>query len=73
MLLESVEAVYETVPGWDQPTSGVTRYDDLPKEARDYVAYLEEKTGVEVGAVSTGPERSETIVRPGSRLEKLLG
>ncbi|MBE0658077.1 MAG: adenylosuccinate synthase [Bryobacteraceae bacterium] len=73
MLLESVEAVYETVPGWDQPTSGVTRYDDLPKEARDYVALLEEKTGVEVGAVSTGPERSETIVRPGSRLEKLLG
>jgi adenylosuccinate synthase len=73
MLLESVEAVYETVPGWDQPTSGVTRYDDLPKEARDYVAFLEEKTGVEVGAVSTGPERSETIVRPGSKLEKLLG
>jgi adenylosuccinate synthase len=73
MLLESVEAVYETVPGWDQPTSGVTRYDDLPKEARDYIAFLEEKTGVEVGAVSTGPERSETIVRPGSKLEKLLG
>jgi adenylosuccinate synthase len=73
MLLESVEAVYETMPGWDQPTSGVTRYDDLPKEARDYIAFLEEKTGVEVGAVSTGPERSETIVRPGSKLEKLLG
>ena len=73
MLLESVEAVYETVPGWDQPTSGVTRYDDLPKEARDYVAFLEEKTGVEVGAVSTGPERSETIIRPGSKLEKLVG
>lgn len=73
LLLEQVEAVYETVPGWDAPTSGVTRYEDLPKTARDYIAFLEEKTGVEVGAVSTGPERSETIVRPGSRLEKLLG
>lgn len=73
LLLEQVEAVYETVPGWDAPTSGVTRYEDLPKTARDYIAFLEEKTGVEVGAVSTGPERSETIVRPGSKLEKLLG
>lgn len=73
MLLESVEAVYETLPGWDQPTSGVTTYGELPKAARDYIAFLEEKTGVEVGAVSTGPERSETIIRPGSRLEKLLG
>lgn len=73
MLLESVEPVYVTMPGWSQATSGVTRYEELPKEARDYVAFLEEQTGVEVGAVSTGPERSETIVRPGSKLEKLIG
>jgi adenylosuccinate synthase len=73
LLLEQVEAVYETVPGWDAPTSGITRYEDLPRAARDYVAFLEEKAGVEVGAVSTGPERNETIVRPGSRLEKLIG
>ncbi|MCL4795776.1 MAG: adenylosuccinate synthase [Bryobacteraceae bacterium] len=73
LLLEQVEAVYETMPGWDAPTSGITRYEDLPQTARDYIAFLEERTGVEVGAVSTGPERSETIVRPGSKLEKLLG
>ncbi|MBE7544313.1 MAG: adenylosuccinate synthase [Bryobacteraceae bacterium] len=73
LLLEQVEPVYETVAGWDQPTSGITRYQDLPQATRDYVAFLEERTGVEVGAVSTGPERSETIVRPGSKLEKLLG
>ncbi len=72
LLLESVEAVYETVPGWDTPTSGIDDYGKLPKEARDYIAFLEEKTGVEVGAVSTGPERSETIVRKGSKLERLL-
>lgn len=73
LLLEQVEAVYETLPGWDAPTSGITRYEDLPQTARDYIAFLEERTGVEIGAVSTGPERSETIVRPGSKLGKLLG
>jgi adenylosuccinate synthase len=73
LLLEQVEPVYETMPGWDAPTSGITRFEELPQTARDYIAFLEERTGVEVGAVSTGPERSETIVRPGSKLEKLLG
>lgn len=73
LLLEQVEAVYETVPGWSTPTSGITSFDQLPKEAKDYIAFLEERTGVEVGCVSTGPERSETIVRKGSKLESLLG
>ena len=39
----------------------------------DYLAFLEERSGVEIGCVSTGPERNQTIVRRGSRLEKLLG
>lgn len=72
LLLEQIEAVYETLPGWAEPTCGVTSYDELPKNARDYVAFLEEQTGVEVGCVSTGPERMETIIRPGSKLEALL-
>lgn len=72
-LMEKVEAVYEMVPGWpDSPTAGVTSYEALPQQARDYIAYLEEKTGVEVGCVSTGPERNQTIVRAGSKMEKLL-
>jgi adenylosuccinate synthase len=72
LLLEQVEPVYETLPGWDDPTSGLTRYEELPKTARDYIQFLEERTGVQVGAVSTGPERSETIIRAGSKLEKLM-
>jgi len=71
-LMEQIEAVYEELPGWAEKTSGITSYDALPKAARDYVAFLEEKTGVEVGCVSTGPERNETIVRKGSKLERLL-
>jgi len=72
-LLEQVKAVYETLPGWHSPTAGITNYEELPAPAKDYIRFLEEKTGVEVGCVSTGPERNETIVRKGSKLEKLLG
>jgi adenylosuccinate synthase len=72
-LLAEVEPVYEQLPVWTAPTAGLTSYAELPAEARDYIAYLEEKTGVEVGCVSTGPERNQTIIRTGSRLERLLG
>jgi adenylosuccinate synthase len=71
-LLEKIEPVYEEIPGWKTPTSGITRYEDLPGAARNYIAFLEEKTGVEVGCVSTGPDRSQTMIRAGSKMEKLL-
>jgi adenylosuccinate synthase len=71
--VEALEPVYETVPGWEGKTAGVTRFEDLPEGARKYIDFLEEATGVEVGCVATGPERDETIVRPGSKLAKLIG
>jgi adenylosuccinate synthase len=71
-LIEELKPVYVTVPGWHSPTAGVTEYDQLPQPAKDYIKFIETQTGVEVGCVSTGPERSETIVRAGSKLEKLL-
>jgi adenylosuccinate synthase len=70
-LMEQIEPIYEELPGWTGST-GLTSYDALPQAARDYVAYIEAKTGVEVGCVSTGPERNQTMVRAGSRMEKLL-
>ena len=70
--LESIEAVYENVPGWNCSTRGLTNLDALPAAARRYLDFLQEKTEVEVGCVSLGPERSETIIVPGSKLEKLL-
>ena len=71
--IEQVEPVYESLPGWKTTTFGISDYEDLPAKAKDYLAYLEERTGVEVGCISTGPERNQTIVRPGSRFEKLIG
>jgi len=71
--LEKVEAVYECLPGWNSSTFGMASYGELPALAKDYLAFLEERTGVEVGCISTGPERNQTIVRAGSRFEKLIG
>jgi adenylosuccinate synthase len=71
--LEAIEPVYEMMPGWRASTRGTARFDDLPAEARSYLRFLEEQTGVEVGGVSTGPERNETILRAGSKLERLIG
>jgi adenylosuccinate synthase len=71
--MQAIEPVFEQRPGWRTSTKGVSNYKDLPQAARDYVQFLESCTGVEVGCVSTGPERMETMIRPGSELEKLLG
>ncbi|HTX34807.1 MAG TPA: adenylosuccinate synthase [Bryobacteraceae bacterium] len=70
--LARVEPVFECVAGWNSSTFGLTTYDELPAKAKDYLAFLESRTGVEVGCVSTGPERNQTILRRGSRLEKLV-
>ena len=71
--IEQVEPVYEVLPGWNSSTFGISEYDELPQRAKDYLAFLEERTGVEAGCISTGPERNQTIVRAGSRFAKLVG
>jgi adenylosuccinate synthase len=70
--VESLEPVYEFLPGWRTSTAGLSRFEDLPDKARDYLAFLGERVGVEVGCVSTGPERTETMVARGSRFEQLV-
>jgi len=57
------EPVYEEMPGWDESTVGVTRFEDLPVNARDYLARIEELAGVPVAIISTGPDRDQTIIR----------
>lgn len=60
--IESVEPVYEEMPGWSETTFGLQRWDDLPENAQKYVQRLSEVTGAPVDIVSTGPDRSETIL-----------
>jgi adenylosuccinate synthase len=70
--LAACEPVYETMPGWSQPTRGIRRFDDLPVEARNYIARLEAITGTPAAIISTGSEREDTIVRGDSIAAKWL-
>ena len=54
--------VYETFPGWTQSTAGVTQWDALPATAQAYLRRVEQVAGVRLDVVSTGPERSHTIM-----------
>jgi adenylosuccinate synthase len=61
--LAACEPVYESWPGWSTPTRAVRRYSDLPENARQYIARLEEVSGVRAAIISTGSERNDTIFR----------
>ena len=61
--LERIEPVLEKIPGWKKSVKGCRRYEDLPELARLYIELIERSCGVPVDIVSTGPNRSETIVR----------
>ena len=61
--LAACQPIYEKMAGWKQPTRGVTKYDDLPAEAKAYIRKLEETSGVSAAIISTGSERDHTIIR----------
>lgn len=61
-VLAEVEPVYETFAGWKTDISKVRRYEDLPENAKKYLARMAEVTGIDLGIVSVGPNRDETIV-----------
>ena len=54
--------MYDTLPGWNESTVGAKSFDDLPRAARDYLKRIEATTGAPIAMVSTGPDRSETIL-----------
>jgi len=60
--LADCQVVYEDMPGWNESTVGVRRYEDLPLAARSYLERIAKVCGVPVDMVSTGPDRDETIV-----------
>ncbi len=62
-VLYNCHPVYDDLAGWGADISGVTSYDDLPKEAQAYVEYVEELAGVPIRTVSVGPSRAATLKR----------
>lgn len=59
---EACEPVIEEMLGWEGTTAGITSFDQLPDNAKAYIARIEELVGVKVTILSTGPDRNETIV-----------
>jgi adenylosuccinate synthase len=59
---EGLVPVYESVPGWSDSTVGARQLDALPAAARDYIAMIEAVVGAPIDIISTGPDRSETII-----------
>jgi adenylosuccinate synthase len=72
-VLEACEPVFEKLPGWTSPTPGVRQWDALPAAARGYVERLSELVETEVGIVSTGPDREDTVIRDRSALAAWFG
>ena len=58
-----LEPIYETMPGWKTDLSGIRKYEDLPENAKKYIARVEDLIGAPVGIVSVGPDREQTIFR----------
>jgi adenylosuccinate synthase len=62
-ILKDVECEYETLPGFTEDLSGCRRFEELPKNAKDYVLRLEAILGRPIGMVGVGPGREQTITR----------
>lgn len=60
--LDRIEPVYATFSGWTSTTIGITSYDALPAEAKIYLDFIESYLKVPIRIVSTGPDRTETIL-----------
>jgi adenylosuccinate synthase len=70
--LEKVTPDYKTLRGWMAPTSSLKDPAALPAAARDYLKFISDSLGVEIGMISTGPEREATFVMPGTKLASWL-
>lgn len=61
--LAQCEPIYETMPGWQQDTTGARTFADLPQAAQNYIKRLEELSKAPVSIVAVGPDRKQTILR----------
>ena len=69
--LAQIEPEYRTLPGWRKPTPGIREVRELPIAARDYLNFISDELEIEIGMISTGPERDATIVPRGTQTRLL--
>jgi adenylosuccinate synthase len=70
--LAEVTPEYRAIPGWGSDTFGVKDIEKLPRAALDYLKFISDFLGVEIGMISTGPDRDATIVCAGTQLAKWI-
>jgi adenylosuccinate synthase len=70
--LDQVTPEYRALRGWNCSTYGVREAGSLPQAARDYLQFISDQLGLEIGMVSTGPERDATIIPQGTKLASWL-
>jgi adenylosuccinate synthase len=61
---DQIECIYQKLPGWRTSTEGIVEYEKLPRQAREYLAFVEKESGAKIGMISTGPDRGHTILMP---------
>lgn len=71
-VLAEVTPEYKTLPGWQQQTDHIRAANQLPKAATEYLKFISDSLGAEIGMISTGPERDATIIPPGTKLASWL-
>ncbi|MBM6941178.1 adenylosuccinate synthase [Limosilactobacillus coleohominis] len=60
--LDRCKPVYDELPGWDEDITNVTKFDDLPENAKNYLKRIEELTDTPLATVSVGPDREQTMI-----------
>jgi len=59
---DKIEVEYTKLKGWKRNLAGVTEFENLPQEAKNYIKFIEEQTKTKVSFISTSPERNDTII-----------
>jgi adenylosuccinate synthase len=62
-LLQECQPMYQSLPGWKEDLRQVRRWDDLPRNARRYIEFIEKQIGLPIRSISVGPERSALIAK----------
>ncbi|MFT5752805.1 MAG: adenylosuccinate synthase [Flavobacterium sp.] len=60
---ENVEPVYTEIKGWQADLTKMTTYDELPKELKEYIEFIEKEVEVPIKVISVGPDRTQTITK----------
>jgi adenylosuccinate synthase len=61
--VEKAKPIYKSFEGWNTSTREISTFNDLPNKAKEYIAFIEDFVDVKFNVISTGPKRSETIIR----------